>query len=241
MLIGLCATLLFAAFLFKPVAKSADALSSGPIGQYNILTFFGASATNCGNFYIRSSAGVTQPGPSNYVYTATDGNGTVLRTRSGSGPTAGAIGGPFYWFGDPNADGTGHPFDIQPKKNPVHVTLIMDGVTIASVYGDDPCVKPTSVFTDGRLDSNYAGQTVALYCINSTLYVYAIDPVTSAGKLAFTATPAEIAKFPTTPAMNTAIKSAMGATLYRLTTGELQVNRNETTGKFYAFIFKGCP
>ncbi len=95
-------------------------------------------------------------------------------------------------------------------------------------------------FHDGRLNSCDAGQTAAVYCSTGTVNVYAVDATTSAGRYAFSASPAEIVKVPFKPAKNTAIKSNLGATLYRLTSGELQVNRLEPTGKMYAYIFAGC-
>jgi len=104
------------------------------------------------------------------------------------------------------------------------------------------CFFPTGTyFGDGRLNATDAGETFALYCSSGVITVFGIDPVTSAGKLILTVTPAEIAAFPAKPTVNTAIKSGGGATLYRLSSGQLQVNRNETTGKFYAYIFNGCP
>jgi len=104
------------------------------------------------------------------------------------------------------------------------------------------CSFPTGAyFGDGRLNAKDAGETFALYCSSGVLNVWTIDPATSVGKFAFSVTPAEIAAFPAKPTVNTAIKSGGGATLYRLTSGQLQVNRNEKTGKTYAYIFNGCP
>jgi hypothetical protein len=52
----------------------------------------------------------------------------------------------------------------------------------------------------------------------------------------------KIAKVPKNPTVNTVIKSGNGATLYRLMSGELQVNRAEDgTGKMYRFVFSDCP
>jgi len=94
---------------------------------------------------------------------------------------------------------------------------------------------------DGRLNNSDSGETFAVYCTtDGSVMVLGIDPTTSNGFLAFVATPIEIAKVPTKPTTDTAIKSGNGATLYRLTSGELQVNRLETTGKMYAYIFTDC-
>ena len=98
-----------------------------------------------------------------------------------------------------------------------------------------------SIFYDGRVNTKDAGETVAGYCqADGSIRVYAIDRKTSHGHLAFVASAAEIAKVPH-PTHNTVIKSGGGATLYRLTSGELQLNRaEEHTGKMYSFIFGGC-
>jgi hypothetical protein len=59
------------------------------------------------------------------------------------------------------------------------------------------------------------------------------------GYPAFIATREEIAKVPTHPAKNTLIKQGNGAFLYRLTSGELQVNRRQDgiPAKEYSFRF----
>jgi hypothetical protein len=101
-----------------------------------------------------------------------------------------------------------------------------------------PCVNG-----DNRLNSvcDAPAQTVAVYCEkDGSVTVYAI--YASKGYLAFIASPDEIAKVPSKPVKNTLIKQNLGARLYRLTSGELQVNRAEdSTGKDYVFIFKDCP
>ena len=97
------------------------------------------------------------------------------------------------------------------------------------------------IFFDGRLNDCDAGETVAIYCeADGSINVLAIWM--SQGYAAIVASPVEIAKVPKNPTVNTAIKSGNGATLYRLTSGELQVNRAENdTGKMYHFIFNDCP
>ncbi len=111
-----------------------------------------------------------------------------------------------------------------------------------------PCGQPvagggtSSLFHDGRINNNDGAETVAIYCrADGSIDILAIQP-NGQGVLAFVALPSDIAQVPVRPSVNRAIKSALGATLYRLTTGELQVNRaEERTGKMYAFIFNGCP
>jgi hypothetical protein len=129
------------------------------------------------------------------------------------------------------------------KSGPLLDTIQFDpalfGVcTSIPVYTTAESVCP---FADGRLNHCDAGQTVAVYCEKdgsvTALAIYA-----NKGYPAFTVTPDEIAQVPIHPAKNTAIKSGNGATLYRLTSGEMQVNRAEDgTGKLYAFRFKDCP
>jgi hypothetical protein len=120
------------------------------------------------------------------------------------------------------------------------------GVVIQSIAGTvnitlDCGANTRCSFTDGRLNNCDAGQTAAVYCLaDGSVKILAIYK--SKGYDALLVTPAEIAKVPAKPAVNTAIKTGNGATLYRLTSGELQVNRAEdVTGKLYSFIFKDCP
>lgn len=61
--------------------------------------------------------------------------------------------------------------------------------------------------------------------------------------IAFTASPADIDKVPKHPTVNILIKQGMGARLYRLMSGELQVNSTHPNGSEwdYVFIFQDCP
>jgi hypothetical protein len=97
-------------------------------------------------------------------------------------------------------------------------------------------------FSDGRLNHCDAGQTAAVYCqSDGSVTVLAIYK--SQGYPAFTASVAEIAAVSAKPAKNTLIKQGNGAFLYRLTSGELQVNRRDdgSAAKAYSFRFKDCP
>lgn len=60
---------------------------------------------------------------------------------------------------------------------------------------------------------------------------------------AFRSTAAEIAKVPEFPEVNTEIESYFEVALYRLTTGEFQVNYGPSRldGKIYELIWTGCP
>jgi hypothetical protein len=106
------------------------AFAAKPTGVYDIFTFPGATSTDCGTWAIYSTDGVNQPGPSNYTETMTDGNGTVIFSRS----QVGGIG--FYTFW---GSGT---FTKQPKANPIRDYVVMDGVVIIDVSADNPCLPP---------------------------------------------------------------------------------------------------
>lgn len=91
------------------------------------------------------------------------------------------------------------------------------------------------IFDDGRLNMD-ALETAAIYCLaDGSVRVYV--PGSPLWTIAFDASPAEIASVATKPLKNTLIKSGKGAFLYRLTSGELQINSSNN----YVFIFKDCP
>lgn len=90
------------------------------------------------------------------------------------------------------------------------------------------------LFTDGRSNKD-AAQTAAVYCEQGGVTIYAV--VESVGHLAFKVTKAELAAVPAKPDHNTLIKSGSGVSLYRLTTGELQINAPNN----YVFTWNGCP
>lgn len=102
-------------------------------------------------------------------------------------------------------------------------------------YG--PTCGQTSVnFTDGRVNSHDAAESASIYCEgDNSVTVWAV--INSQGYFAFNASVKEIAKVPVKPEKNTLIKQAMNIALYRLTTGELQVNAPGN----YVFIWSGCP
>jgi len=96
------------------------------------------------------------------------------------------------------------------------------------------------LFDDGRLNDADAVETSAVYCLeDGSVRIYI--PGNPSWGVAFTASPAEIARVPKKPAKNTLIKEAKGARLYRLTTGELQLNSPMNEHSDYVFIFKDCP
>jgi hypothetical protein len=88
-------------------------------------------------------------------------------------------------------------------------------------------------FTDGRLNNYDAGQTAAIYCEDQGITVYGFYKTISF--IAFKASKAEIAAVPEKPIRNTKIKQAHGITLWRLSSGEFQVNAPDG----YVFKWRG--
>ncbi len=93
---------------------------------------------------------------------------------------------------------------------------------------------------DGRLNDggDQLGAPVAVYDTEQGLDVYLINPANGNGDKIFTATDEEVADVGETPAANTAIDSANGVTLYRLSSGEFQINATNFDGSPYAFDWK---
>ncbi len=85
-------------------------------------------------------------------------------------------------------------------------------------------------------------ETAAVYCRgDGTVQIYKVD-ANSKGSLVLNVTPAQLAKFPLHPDHNTLIAESGGVRLYRLTTGEMQINASTATpGVDYVFTWDGCP
>jgi hypothetical protein len=130
LLVALVTTLALAVGGYQGVTRAA----TGPTGQYDILIFPGASATDCGTWAVYSRNGVYQPGPSLYTEKMTDGNSNTVFARSSTG----SIGTYNLW------DSQG--FMSQPQANPIHEHVVMDGVVIADIYADDPCLPPSQTY-----------------------------------------------------------------------------------------------
>jgi len=93
---------------------------------------------------------------------------------------------------------------------------------------------------DGRENIEDEAAAAAIYCTDRGVEVYDIG-WSGEGSPAFIATFAEIDAVPNPPATNTAIDGSPGFTLYRLTSGELQLNGPaDWEGKPYVFIWDGC-
>jgi hypothetical protein len=96
------------------------------------------------------------------------------------------------------------------------------------------------------LNTDNAAAPAALYLFSESanlLHVYAIDPVTSSGNFAFSATSIEIAQVSARAVEtgeNLLIAENMNVSLYALSSGECQVNGYFPDGKLYEYIFE-CP
>jgi hypothetical protein len=96
---------------------------------------------------------------------------------------------------------------------------------------------------DGRLNVNPVAPGV-VYPATFGFPIYAVGP-DSTGTLSLVVTCDDIAKISNQPAVNTLIKqSADGRIrLYRLATGEFQINVRQSSGQDYVYIWEGsqCP
>lgn len=109
-----------------------------------------------------------------------------------------------------------------------------DGPTEVTIHESDPDegFNPN----DGRLHPD-AGAPVAVYCHDYGIDVYSIN-ADSHGTLAFTATNEEIEAVGDSPEVNTLIDAFGNIRLYRLTTGEFQINAGpDAEGKEYVLIW----
>jgi len=122
------------------------------------------------------------------------------------------------------------------------VTLALDdtmSITVDCATGLPP-LPPVAVgvclIDDGRINAESCAGPVALYCDDTGLEVWNIDPDTGEGSLAFTID----GNFPM-PVSNALLKKVGDVELWHLTSGEFQVNADQGEGKTYAFVFNGCP
>lgn len=96
---------------------------------------------------------------------------------------------------------------------------------------------------DGRINNDASRDVAApaaVYCTADGLFdVYAIDPDSGDGTLAFSLTAEQLAAAP--PSEHEIIGSLLGVTVYRLTSGEFAIFANFPDGKEYVFVFDRCP
>lgn len=105
-------------------------------------------------------------------------------------------------------------------------------------------IAPECLTDDGRLNRADAAAGAVVYCLpDGGLAVYDVDTL-SRGALALSVSAAEFATFPGVPTENTLVDaSSTGAIrLYRLTSGELQINSPGIypSDPEYVFVFNDC-
>ena len=114
------------------------------------------------------------------------------------------------------------------------------GQDITSSYKKWVYQSKCAVIRDERMNWKDSHATAAVYCNSAGVDVYSLD-WSGNGTFVFRATLAEINNVPAVPATNTLIDGRGGFALYRLTSGELQVNTPPNwEGKIYEFIWAGC-
>lgn len=133
-------------------------------------------------------------------------------------------------------------------SSPQVATTTFDPADFAASCGALPV--GVSGFADGRINSlaREPWQTVAIYCRpGGVIDIYAIDETTSGGYLVIRATPADIAAVGVPSNANALIASSTDGDvrLYRLTSGEFQVNAPAVLGgdllrDGYVFIWESC-
>lgn len=95
---------------------------------------------------------------------------------------------------------------------------------------------------DGRVNINDAAAGAAIWCDSDGIRVYDLD-ISGNGTFVFHANWNEVRAVPQLPETNTIIDGTPGGiALYRLTTGEMQVNAftEDFPPRTYTFIWDGC-
>lgn len=117
-------------------------------------------------------------------------------------------------------------------------TCLQKGDPILSAFSGGSANAPFFNPDDGRVHAD-AGAPFAAYCTDWGLAVYGVNDQ-SRGYLVFSQTLAEIGG--EAPAENTLLASSGDIRLYRLATGELQINAPlDELGKEYVLTWDGCP
>ncbi len=134
--------------------------------------------------------------------------------------------------GSGNGFGTGFDYETESCTNPAPV-VSSDGTPLFVCPNPDNRMNPAC---------RTPWETAAVYCrADGTIQIYKVD-ANSKGSLVLNVTPAQLAKFPLHPDQNMLIAEAGGVRLYRLTTGEMQINASTATpGVDYVFTWNGCP
>lgn len=169
----------------------------------------------------RVSVTATTPGaPPRAIFTASGPSGPQ------TSPTIGV-----YWT-TPQAPGTLATVTVTMFVNDANAGTAVDADLIQE------CSIPPP--DDGRMNNIIVDpeQTVAVYCRSNGIEI--IKPVGNQPVTVLFASVQEIAAVGV-PRTNTLIKTSVDVNLYRLSSGEFQVNAPGLGGKQYVFIWSGCP
>jgi hypothetical protein len=124
------------------------------------------------------------------------------------------------------------------RTDTVVIPIIDFPISFESEYTeyDERC----NTINDGRENLHDRAAEAAIFCHEYGVDIYDLD-MSGRGTFVFRATYDEIEGISRTPAQNTLIKGNGVFALYRLTTGEMQLNGPpDWEGKPYVFIWNGC-
>jgi hypothetical protein len=125
---------------------------------------------------------------------------------------------------------------------PLLATTFVLATPSETAYACNPCDCPDDNRVNCQGIDEYGVYTRTTTSGSCYIDVYLIDG-NGRSRRAFRATAAEIDAVPETPAQNTVIDQYFEVALYRLTSGEFQVNYGPSRqdGKVYELIWTGCP
>jgi hypothetical protein len=239
-----CDILIFVSIVFAALCATSLSLTRvmGAVGSD--FTFAGGIPNSCsgvGALLLPVIANVTNT-DSSQGSLSIQGIGIVSNPANNPNPTI--AGSTNYFFP------LSFPFSVSPHT-PITATITVysglnfTGTAITrSLTWDCTTGAPVSTvgihqcgITDGRLNCwpEMEAHPFAVYCEAGTVVVYAIDKQ-GVGTLAFKVSKEELDALDPKPATNTLITEALGVALYRLSSGELQVNGSKDT----FFIWKNC-
>jgi len=120
------------------------------------------------------------------------------------------------------------------------LTLLWTAIPQAVAYACRPCVCPTN--TSVNCQGDYALYTKVQKNGTCDIEVLGIDSKTGKPRKALYVTAKTLAKLPDNPEKNTLISTYYEFSLYKLTTGEYQLNVGpDIEKKVKVIIWRGCP
>ena len=120
------------------------------------------------------------------------------------------------------------------------ITLLLTAVPQQVAFACRPCVCPTN--TSVNCQGDYALYTKKQKNGTCDIEVLGIDNKTGKPRKALYVTAKTLAKLPANPEKNTLISTYYEFSLYKLTTGEYQLNVGpDTEKKVKVIIWTGCP